>query len=63
MKTKKSDMEYNTKVCISGIKYQEMREMFYKEIMRMAKMLMKQEEKMMKELAGEKSKWKKKIYF
>lgn len=56
MKTKKSDMEYNTKVCISGIKYQEMREMFYKEIMRMAKMLMKQEEKMMKELAGEKSK-------
>ena len=45
-------MEQKTKT--EKEKYQEMREMFYKEIMRMAKMLMKQEEKMMKEIAGEK---------
>jgi len=41
-------MEQKTKT--EKEKYQEMREMFYKEIMRMAKMLMKQEEKMMKEM-------------
>jgi len=52
-------MEQKTKT--EKEKYQEMREMFYKEIMRMAKMLIKQEEKMMKEIAGEKeSKWKQK---
>ena len=37
-------MEQKTKT--EKEKYQEMREMFYKEIMRMAKMLMKQEENM-----------------
>ena len=52
-------MEQKTKT--EKEKYQEMREMFYKEIMRMAKMLMKQEEKMMKEIAGKKeSKWQQK---
>ena len=45
-------MEQKTKT--EKEKYQEMREMFYKEIMRMAKMLIKQEEKMMKEISGEK---------
>jgi len=42
-------MEQKTKT--EKEKYKEMREMFYKEIMRMAKMLIKQEEKMMKEIA------------
>ena len=37
-------MEQKTKT--EKEKYQEMREMFYKEIMRMAKMLIKQEENM-----------------
>ena len=41
-------MEQKTKT--EKEKYIEMREMFYKDIMKMARMLMKQEEKMMKEI-------------